>query len=58
MNNERPHEWDGPSHKDNVLNGALVVALKVGLLFALLQGTVPFQVPAVVSADLAVSADA
>ena len=58
MNNERPHEWDGPSHKDNVLNGALVVALKVGLLFALLQGTVPFQVPAVVSADHAVSADA
>lgn len=58
MNNERPHEWDGPHHKDNLLNGALVVALKVGLLLALLQGTMPFELAPAVSANLAVSADA
>lgn len=45
MNNKRPHEWVGPNHKDNVLNGALIVAIKVGLLLALLEGTAPFQLP-------------
>ena len=58
MNNERPHEWDGPNHKDNLLNGALVVVLKVGLLLALMQGTVPFELAPAVSANPAVYADA
>jgi hypothetical protein len=56
MNNNRPHEWNRPNHKDSVLNGALVVVLKVGLLLALLQGTVPHELPPAATAGLAASA--
>jgi len=58
MNNKRPQEWVGPHHKDNVLNGALIVAIKVGLLLALLEGTAPFELPAAVTAGAAVSTNA
>ena len=55
MNNGNRNDWSRPNHHDNVLNGALIVVIKAGLLLAMLQGSVALEAPPAQSAALVLS---